>query len=97
MRKLVYLSSARQDLRDILRYLTQESGNRAVAREVAYASVQSNSMKVWRGEGQFLDFLKADPNVRPHLTDAEMAELFDLGYHFKNVDRVFERVFGAQG
>lgn len=32
MRKLVYLSSARQDLRDILRYLTQESGNRAVAR-----------------------------------------------------------------
>ena len=77
----------------VLLALTQKG----VAREVAYASVQANSMKVWRGEGQFLDFLKADPNVRPHLTDAEMAELFDLGYHFKNVDRVFERVFGAQG
>ena len=32
MRQLVYLSSARQDFRDILRYLTQESGERATAR-----------------------------------------------------------------
>ena len=64
---------------------------------MAYAAVQSNSMKVWRGEGQFLDFLKADPTVRPHLTDVEMSELFDLAYHFKNVDRVFARVFGEQG
>jgi toxin ParE1/3/4 len=32
LRRLVYLSSARQDFRDILRYLTQESGDRAVAR-----------------------------------------------------------------
>ena len=32
MRQLVYLSSARQDLRDLLRYLAQESGDRAVAR-----------------------------------------------------------------
>ena len=77
----------------VLLALTQKG----VAREVAYAAVQSNSMKVWRGEGQFLDFLKADPNVRPHLTDAELAELFDLAYHFKNVDRVFARVFGEQG
>ena len=77
----------------VLLALTQKG----VAREVAYASVQSNSMKVWRGEGQFLDFLKADPNVRPHLTDSELAELFDLAYHFKNVDRVFARVFGEQG
>jgi adenylosuccinate lyase len=49
-------------------------------------------MKVWRGEGNFLDFLKADPEVT--LSDAELAELFDLDYHFKNVDRVFARVFG---
>jgi adenylosuccinate lyase len=34
--------------------------------------------------------------VRPHLTDAELADLFDLGYHFKNVDRVFARVFGEE-
>jgi adenylosuccinate lyase len=49
-------------------------------------------MRVWRGEGNFLDFLKADPDVT--LSDAELAELFDLAYHFKAVDRVFARVFG---
>lgn len=63
-----------------------------VAREVAYASVQRNAMKVWRGEGTFMEFLLADPDVT--LTEAELSELFDLGYHFKNVDTVFARVFG---
>jgi len=32
VRRLVYLSSARQDFRDILRYITVESGNRAIGR-----------------------------------------------------------------
>lgn len=32
MRRLVYLSSARQDFRDILRYITLESRSRAIGR-----------------------------------------------------------------
>jgi len=52
-------------------------------------------MKVWRGEGDFLGFLKADPSIHPHLDAAEISELFDLGYHFKAVDTVFARVLGA--
>jgi adenylosuccinate lyase len=51
-------------------------------------------MNVWRGEGDFLGFLKTDADIRPHLSDAELSELFDLGYHFKAVDTVFARVFG---
>lgn len=74
----------------VLLALTQKG----VSREEAYAAVQGNSMKVWRGEGRFLDLLKADPVVRPNLSDEELSELFDLGYHFKNVDVVFARVFG---
>jgi adenylosuccinate lyase len=74
----------------VLLALTQKG----VSREDAYAAVQGNAMKVWRGEGAFLDFLKADPIVRPALSDAELAELFDLGYHFKHVDTIFARVFG---
>jgi adenylosuccinate lyase len=74
----------------VLLALTQKG----VSREDAYAAVQRNSMRVWRGEGAFLEFLKADEVVRPHLTDAELSELFDLGYHFKHVDTVFARVFG---
>ena len=74
----------------VLLALTQNG----VSREDAYAAVQGAAMKVWRGQGVFLDLLKADPTVRPHLTDAELGELFDLGYHFKHVDTVFDRVFG---
>ena len=65
-----------------------------VAREVAYSAVQRNAMKVWRGEGTFMEFLLADPEVT--LTEAELSELFDLGYHFKAVDTVFARVFGQE-
>ena len=74
----------------VLLALTQKD----VSREAAYAAVQGAAMKVWRGEGRFIDFLKADPVVRPNLTDAELEELFDLSYHFKHVDTLFARVFG---
>jgi len=65
-----------------------------VSREDAYAAVQGNAMKVWRGEGRFLEFLKADPVVSGALSDADLEVLFDLGYHFKHVDTIFARVFG---
>ena len=75
----------------VLLALTQKGASR----EGAYAAVQRNAMRVWRGEGAFLDFLNADPEVTSHLSREELAELFDLGYHFKQVDAVFDRVFGA--
>ena len=65
---------------------------KGVARETAYASVQGAAMKVWRGEGLFIDLLLADPTVT--LSEVEIRDLFDLGYHFKNVDVIFARVFG---
>ena len=68
--------------------------NKGVSREDAYKIVQDNAMKVWRGEGDFLAFLKADPRVTAKMTDAEIEENFDLGYHFKHVDTIFKRVFG---
>jgi adenylosuccinate lyase len=75
----------------VLLALTQKG----VAREAAYAAVQRNAMKVWRGEGVFAELLMSDPDVRPHLSDVELTELFDLAYHFKNLDVLFERAFGA--
>ncbi len=74
----------------VLLALTQKG----VSREAAYAAVQANAMKVWRGEGAFTALLKADPEVRPHLSDAEMAEIFDPAWNFKYVDTIFARVFG---
>jgi adenylosuccinate lyase len=67
-----------------------------VAREDAYRLVQRNAMRVWRGEGDFLTFLKADKDVRKYLSEAELKENFDLNYHFKHVDTIFKRVFGKK-
>ena len=75
----------------VLLALTQKG----MSREDAYAAVQSNAMKVWRGEGRFIDFLKADASVTAHLGPAELEALFDLDYHTKHVDTVFDRVFGV--
>src|SRR5436190_698117 len=68
---------------------------KGAAREDAYKLVQRNAMPVWRGEGDFLTLLKADKHVKKYLTDAEIEENFDLGFHLKHVDTIFKRVFGA--
>jgi len=74
----------------VLIALTQKG----VAREDAYRLVQKNAMKAWRGDGDFLSLLKADKDVRKHLSEAELKANFDLGYHLKHVDTIFKRVFG---
>jgi adenylosuccinate lyase len=67
---------------------------KGVSREDAYARVQQNAMRAFHGEGHLLDLLKADPEVKDYLSAAELEALFDLEYHFKAVDAIFDRVFG---
>jgi adenylosuccinate lyase len=74
----------------VLLALTQKGASR----EEAYAYVQRNAMPVWRGEGDFLTLLKKDADVTRLLSAKELEELFDLGFHLKYVDTIFERVFG---
>ena len=68
-----------------------------LSREDAYALVQRNAMKVWESDGRLslLDLLKADPDVSQRLSEGELNALFDLDYHFKHVDTIFDRLFGA--
>ncbi len=66
-----------------------------VSREDAYRLVQRNAMPVWRGEGDFLTLLSADPEVSAKLSRADLEALFDLGYHTRHVDTIFQRVFGS--
>jgi adenylosuccinate lyase len=75
----------------VLLALTQKG----VSREDAYRIVQTNAMKTWRGEGDFLALLKSDPQVAKALSASELEALFDLGYHLKHVDTIFARVFGS--
>jgi adenylosuccinate lyase len=65
-----------------------------VSREDAYRLVQRNAMKVWEEGKDFLTELKADPDVTAALSEAELEDKFDLGYHTKHVDTIFDRVFG---
>jgi len=74
----------------VLLALTQKGASR----EDSYRLVQRNAMPVWRGEGDFQTLLTADPDVRKYLSEEEIAEKFDLGYHLKHVDTIFQRVFG---
>lgn len=74
----------------VLLALTQKGASR----EDSYKLVQRNAMPVWRGEGDFLQLLKQDTEVKNYLSDAEIEEQFDLGYHLKHVDTIFKRVFG---
>jgi adenylosuccinate lyase len=97
---VVYPATMRQNLdrlgglvhsQRVLLALTQKGA----AREDAYAMVQRNAMRAWQGQGDFLSLLKADKDVRRYLSEAELAQNFDLDYHLKHVDTVFARVFGA--
>ena len=63
-------------------------------REDSYRLVQKNAMRAWNGEGNLLDLLKADPEVAKALPAAKLEAMFDLGYHLKQVDVIFARVFG---
>jgi adenylosuccinate lyase len=67
-----------------------------LSREDSYALVQRNAMKVWESDGELslLDLLKADPDVTARLSNDQLDALFDLGYHLKHVDAIFDRVFG---
>jgi adenylosuccinate lyase len=67
-----------------------------LSREDSYALVQRNAMKVWESDGQLslLDLLKSDADVTAKLSNDQLDALFDLGYHLKHVDAIFDRVFG---
>jgi adenylosuccinate lyase len=76
----------------VLLALTQAGASR----EQAYTLVQRSAMKVWESDGalSLLELLKADPEVSALLPPERLEESFDLGYHLKHVDSIFERVFG---
>ncbi|MEC8028215.1 MAG: lyase family protein, partial [Pseudomonadota bacterium] len=66
-----------------------------MSREDAYQAVQRCAMPVWLEGADFLTNLRGDAAVTAHLSDDELAALFDLAYHTKHVDTIFARVFGA--
>jgi adenylosuccinate lyase len=65
-------------------------------REDAYRVVQSHAMEAWKSEGDFRERVRADPEVRRVLSEAEIEEVFRLERYLAHVDAVFDRVFGRE-
>jgi adenylosuccinate lyase len=67
-----------------------------ISREDSYRIVQRNAMKVWESDGaeSLMELLKADPDVTAKMTASEIEDRFNLDYHFKHIDTIFDRVFG---
>jgi adenylosuccinate lyase len=66
---------------------------KGLERQEAYVMVQRNAMKVWEEGLDFKGLILADQEIGKHLNKNEIEELFDLDYHLKYVDEIFERVF----
>ena len=64
-----------------------------MSREASYSAVQRNAMRVWEEGGDFLTELQADPEVVASISAERLASLFDLSYHTRSVDKIFDRVF----
>ena len=74
----------------VLLALTQAGINR----EEAYRIVQRNAMRVWNDGKDFKTELLADPDVTSALSVDDIERQFDIAYHTKHVDTIFDRVFG---
>ncbi len=68
--------------------------SKGVSRENAYELVQRNAMQSWKKGIEFKKLLLKDKDVKKHLSSKEIKKIFDLKYYLKNVDYIFERVFG---
>jgi adenylosuccinate lyase len=66
-----------------------------MSREDAYTVVQRNAMEAWKNDLSFLDQLKKDTDIAKYLKPEALESLFDLEYHTKHVDTIFNRVFGT--
>ncbi|MAT22754.1 MAG: adenylosuccinate lyase [Rhodobiaceae bacterium] len=74
----------------ILLLLTQKG----VSREDGYDMVQKNAAKSWDKQSDFKKIILSDKGIMEILTKEEVDSLFSLEYHLKNVDYIFDNVFG---
>jgi adenylosuccinate lyase len=66
--------------------------DKGLSREEAYGTVQPLAMKAWEEKTMFRDLVEANETVRENLTMEEVDDAFDLEYHTRSIDYIFERV-----
>jgi adenylosuccinate lyase len=71
-----------------------ELAKRGISREQAYEWVQRNAMRAFHEQTDFKSLLLADSELMRVLTPADVEKAFDLEDQMRNVEVIFERVFG---
>ncbi|MDR9365194.1 MAG: adenylosuccinate lyase [Balneolaceae bacterium] len=64
---------------------------KGLSREVAYDTVQPLAMKAWEEKRAFRELVEADSTIQENLSPEEIENAFDLSYHTRRVDEIFER------
>jgi len=67
-----------------------------VVRSEAYVIIQRQAMRCWETGEAFQELLAADPELRQHLSEQELAQAFDLKGALRHVDTIFERALGPE-
>ena len=75
--------------------LLQDLVEKGMPRDDAYKAVQENAMAAWESDASFRDGVAQDPRITKYLTPKELEYTFDLQRQLRNVDKLFDRVFGA--
>lgn len=65
--------------------------DKGIGRQDGYVLVQRNAMRAWNGDGDFLDNLCADEDIRKHLGEAEIRATADLDHALTHVDGILKR------
>lgn len=68
---------------------------KGVLRERAYEWVQRNAMRVWDENADFKTLILSDPDIKTHLSQTEVQQVFNIENTLKYIDAVFERVFDS--
>lgn len=66
--------------------------DRGIARDVAYRKVQRHAMKSWETGESFRKLVETDAGIMKHLERGDLDRVFDIGVHFKDVNRTFRAV-----
>jgi adenylosuccinate lyase len=75
--------------------LLQDLVEKGMRRDDAYKAVQENAMVAWESESNFRERVANDPRITKFLTPQDLNHTFDLQRQLRNVDKIFDRVFGS--
>jgi adenylosuccinate lyase len=75
--------------------LLQDLVEKGMPRDDAYKAVQENAMAAWESDTSFRERVEKDPRITKYLNTKELEHTFDLNRQLRNIDKLFERVFGA--